>query len=102
MSIATTSYSEDHPLLSEDFNDPFSVKLKEEVLRNMPLAEPAYALLQSHNLLSINFRKSCFDDIFEEGDLSPNSSLGKNFIKRWKWGFYWTPGCGLIVYVSDE
>ena len=101
--MMTTNGPEEQALLSEkDFNDPFSVKLKEDSFGNIPLAEPAYALLNSYDLLSTNFRKSRFEDIFEERDLSPNSSLGKNFIKRWKWGVYWTPGCGLIVYVSKR
>ena len=35
-----------------------------------------------------------------EEDLEPNSTHADNFQKRWRWGVYWTPGCGLVVYVS--
>ena len=61
---------------------------------------PAYRVLLSRNLLVTKYRKDTFEDLFIEGDLEPNSSHAENFQKRWKWGVYWTPGCGLIVYVS--
>ncbi len=63
---------------------------------------PAYRLLLSRNLLVSKHRKESFDDIFLPGDLEPNSSHAENFQKRWRWGVYWTPGCGLIVYVSTS
>lgn len=59
---------------------------------------PAYRVLLSRNLLVTKYRKDTFEDLFIEGDLEPNSSHAENFQKRWKWGVYWTPGCGLIVY----
>mmetsp|Transcript_9034 Transcript_9034/g.13191 ORF Transcript_9034/g.13191 Transcript_9034/m.13191 type:complete len:219 (+) Transcript_9034:111-767(+) len=59
---------------------------------------PAYAVLQSYDLLNTSFRKEHFDDIFEENDLKPNSSHSHNFQKRLLWGVYWTPGCGLMIY----
>jgi hypothetical protein len=61
---------------------------------------PAYRALLSRNLLVTKYRKDTFEDLFIEGDLEPNSSHAENFQKRWKWGVYWTPGCGLVVYVS--
>jgi len=57
---------------------------------------PAYASLS--NLLNTAFRKEDFEDIFCEKDLSPKSSRRENFWKRWKWGVYWTPGCGFLIY----
>ncbi len=58
----------------------------------------AYEALKSKGLLITAFRKERFSGIFEDMDLEANSSRSGNFIKRWKWGVYWTPGCGLIVY----
>eukprot|EP00978_Attheya_sp_CCMP212_P024630 scaffold77701_cov49-Attheya_sp.AAC.6 len=59
---------------------------------------PAYTILQSFNLLDVSYRKECFEDIFESHDLTPNSSSSQNIQKKFKWGVYWTPGCGLIIY----
>ena len=61
---------------------------------------PAYRLLLSRNLLVTRYRKDTFEDVFLEEDLEPNSTHADNFQKRWRWGVYWTPGCGLVVYVS--
>ena len=46
----------------------------------------AYSVLKHHNLLITAFRKEFFDDIFMDGDLTPNSSISKNFAKKWNWG----------------
>jgi hypothetical protein len=62
---------------------------------------PAYAILQQFGLLNSAYRKAHFDDLFDNpNDFSPNASRGSNTLKRFKWGVYWTPGCGLILYVS--
>jgi hypothetical protein len=61
---------------------------------------PAYKILQSFNLLDASYRKEHFEDIFESHDLTPNSSSSQNIQKKFRWGVYWTPGCGLIIYVS--
>lgn len=61
---------------------------------------PAYKVLQDANLLVTKYRKQSFEDIFEECDLTPNSSHSKNFDMRMKYGVYWTPGCGFLLYVS--
>lgn len=63
---------------------------------------PAYAVLQAYGLLNTSYRKESFDDIFEPCDLTPNSSLEKNFWKRMLWGVYWTPGCGYLTYVRTR
>lgn len=59
---------------------------------------PSYAALQRYGLLNSKFRKDCFEDIFDDGDLSPNSSSSQTFLSKMKWGVYWTPGCGFILY----
>eukprot|EP00568_Trieres_chinensis_P007517 CAMPEP_0183293972 /NCGR_PEP_ID=MMETSP0160_2-20130417/2474_1 /TAXON_ID=2839 ORGANISM="Odontella Sinensis, Strain Grunow 1884" /NCGR_SAMPLE_ID=MMETSP0160_2 /ASSEMBLY_ACC=CAM_ASM_000250 /LENGTH=571 /DNA_ID=CAMNT_0025455193 /DNA_START=126 /DNA_END=1841 /DNA_ORIENTATION=- len=59
---------------------------------------PAYMVLQKYGLLDTHHRKENFDDIFEPGDLSPNSSHSKNFQKRMTWGVYFLPGLGLAFY----
>lgn len=61
---------------------------------------PAYAVLQEYNLLDTRYRKDSFEDIFTEMDLTPNSSQSHTLAKRFKWGVYCTPFCGLIFYVS--
>lgn len=58
----------------------------------------AYQVLEQANLLVTTYRKESFSDIFEEGDLDPNSTLSNNFAKKWQWGVYWTPGCGWMLY----
>jgi regulator of protease activity HflC (stomatin/prohibitin superfamily) len=60
---------------------------------------PAYAVLQQYKLLDASYRKEHFDDIFDSSDdLTANSSRADNIRKRFKWGVYWTPGCGFILY----
>jgi hypothetical protein len=61
----------------------------------------AYEILEKANLLERSFLKESFSDIFQEGDLDPNSTLADNFTKKWQWGVYWTPGCGWMLYVSE-
>jgi len=62
---------------------------------------PAYAVLQQFGLLDASYRKEHFDDIFDSpNDITANSSRADTIKKRFKWGVYWTPGCGLILYVS--
>lgn len=62
---------------------------------------PAYAVLQQFGLLDASYRKEHFDDIFDSpNDITANSSRADNIRKRFKWGVYWTPGCGLLIYVS--
>mmetsp|Transcript_180 Transcript_180/g.261 ORF Transcript_180/g.261 Transcript_180/m.261 type:complete len:569 (-) Transcript_180:1141-2847(-) len=85
--------------------DPFSVKMNQDKAKrrhrgvvNIGEHTPPYSILKDHNLLVTAFRKETFDDVFIERDLSPNSSLAQNFAKRWKWGVYWTPGCGFLLY----
>mmetsp|Transcript_14664 Transcript_14664/g.17852 ORF Transcript_14664/g.17852 Transcript_14664/m.17852 type:complete len:584 (+) Transcript_14664:56-1807(+) len=81
-------------------SNPFTVKVNHMTKEKVLIGEhaPAYSVLKKHNLLISSFRKERFADIFEEGDLDPNTSLPQNFVKRWKWGVYWTPGCGFLVY----
>ena len=83
---------------------------KESVIYASPVADkvitsaedtPAYAVLQKFNLLDTRFRKESFDEIFTSIDLKPNSSKSHTITKRFKWGVYFTPFCGLIVYVSN-
>ena len=59
---------------------------------------PAYRVLQKFGLLNTCFRKDNFEDIFQETDLTPNSSHFGNLTKRMCWGVYWTPGCGFMLY----
>jgi hypothetical protein len=62
---------------------------------------PAYAVLQAYGLLETMYRKDRFEDLFEEHlDLTANSSREDTWKKKMKWGVYWTPGCGYILYVS--
>ena len=98
-------FNEQDPLLrSESVAENYSATQKSLELERSMFGErentPAYQVLRDANLLVSEFRKDRFVDIFEEGDLNPNSNLSTNFIKKWKWGVYWTPGCGLIAYVS--
>ena len=62
---------------------------------------PAYSVLQKFNLLDTRFRKESFDAIFTDIDLTPNSSKSHTIAKRFRWGVYFTPFCGLIIYVSN-
>lgn len=87
------SYDEKEPFLSDAMIENYS-----STMRDTRELSPAYQQLNDANLLVTEFRKEKFADIFEEGDLDPNSNLSSNFLKKWKWGVYWTPGCGLIVY----
>lgn len=59
---------------------------------------PAYEVLRSQNLLVTAFRKECFDDVFEDDDFEAFSSRDQNFALKMKWGVYWTPGCGFLLY----
>eukprot|EP00554_Chaetoceros_debilis_P007807 CAMPEP_0194073574 /NCGR_PEP_ID=MMETSP0149-20130528/944_1 /TAXON_ID=122233 /ORGANISM="Chaetoceros debilis, Strain MM31A-1" /LENGTH=551 /DNA_ID=CAMNT_0038753605 /DNA_START=142 /DNA_END=1797 /DNA_ORIENTATION=+ len=59
---------------------------------------PAYEVLRSQNLLVTAFRKECFDDVFEDDDFEAFSSRDQNFVLKMKWGVYWTPGCGFLLY----
>lgn len=59
---------------------------------------PAYAVLQTYGLLDTSYRKEDFGDVFGPLDLVPNSSHSRNWTKRFRWGVYCTPGCGLIIY----
>jgi len=79
----------------------------EQIQRQMEQAEvaqaedtPAYATLQTYGLLDTSYRKEHFQDIFMDTDLTANSSKEHTLVKRFKWGVYFTPGCGWIVYVS--
>jgi len=73
-----------------------------EPVQAIPLAEdtPAYECLQTHKLLNTDHRKNSFDEIFGPNDLSPNSSKAGTIKKKFGWGVYWTPGCGLLLYHS--
>jgi hypothetical protein len=89
---------------------PSGVKLDQE-MKDMKMSQskmqvthaedtPAYSILQQFGLLNSSYRKATFDDLFDNpNDFSPNASRGSNILKRFKWGVYWTPGCGLILYV---
>lgn len=59
---------------------------------------PTYAVLQDHGLLNTRYRKDDFFDIFSSDDLIPNSSKEHTLFKRFNWGVYLTPGCGLMLY----
>ena len=62
---------------------------------------PAYSVLQQYGLLDASYRKDHFDDIFDSPhDITANSSRADNMKKRFRWGVYWTPGCGWLLYVS--
>mmetsp|Transcript_13450 Transcript_13450/g.20213 ORF Transcript_13450/g.20213 Transcript_13450/m.20213 type:complete len:672 (+) Transcript_13450:66-2081(+) len=96
-------FSEQDPFLrSESVAVNYSATQKSSELERSMLGErentPAYQVLRDASLLVSEFRKDRFVDIFEEGDLNPNSNLSTNFIKKWKWGVYWTPGCGFVAY----
>ena len=108
--MSTSSLEEvDH--LSEQYNKSpsstnkvtsYEVEDEEDTVK-IPygIESPAYEVLRAQDLLVTAFRKQCFADIFDEDDLDPKSSLSTNFMKKWRWGVYWTPGCGWIVYVSS-
>eukprot|EP00567_Pseudictyota_dubia_P017344 CAMPEP_0197445720 /NCGR_PEP_ID=MMETSP1175-20131217/10876_1 /TAXON_ID=1003142 /ORGANISM="Triceratium dubium, Strain CCMP147" /LENGTH=567 /DNA_ID=CAMNT_0042976731 /DNA_START=85 /DNA_END=1788 /DNA_ORIENTATION=+ len=59
---------------------------------------PAYVVLQQFGLLDTSYRKNDFEDIFEPCDLVANSSHADTLKKRLRWGVYWTPGCGFMLY----
>ena len=69
-------------------DDPFTFKLNQQTKNKVSIGEhsPAYAILKERNLLLSAYRKQRFNDIFTDEDLSPNSSLSRNFAKKWKWG----------------
>jgi len=61
---------------------------------------PAYRTLVNNNLLTTQYRKKCFEDIFAEGlDLQANSSKNNDLMERIKTG-WWIPGLGCIAYRS--
>jgi len=98
-------FNEQDPLLrSESVAENYSATQKSLELERSMFGErentPAYQVLRDASLLVSEFRKDRFVDIFEEGDLNPNANLKTNVMKKWKWGVYWTPGCGFIAYVS--
>jgi len=79
----------------------------QQVQRQMQAAEvaqaedtPAYATLQAYGLLDTSYRKEHFRDVFQDDDLTANSSKENTWRKRLKWGVVWTPGCGYMIYVS--
>ena len=53
---------------------------------------PAYAVLQSYDLLCTDFRKANFDDIFQEGDLEPNATSQDIYDQVWAPHFH-VSGC---------
>lgn len=87
---------EEHSLLSANRvvsysrsnEDPFTLRVNQENKSQVRLGEhsAAYSVLKQHNLLITAFRKEYFTDIFVDDDLNPNSTLARNFAKRWKWG----------------
>lgn len=81
-------------------DDPFTFRANQMSKKRVRRGEhsPAYSVLTENNLLITAFRKERFSDVFVEEDLVPNSSLAQNFAKRWRWGVYFTPGCGLFIY----
>ena len=70
-------------------DDHFTFKVNQQPkITKVGLGEHSgsYSVLKSHNLLITAFRKEFFDDIFIDGDLTPNSSISQNFAKKWNWG----------------
>eukprot|EP00586_Coscinodiscus_wailesii_P002592 CAMPEP_0172487078 /NCGR_PEP_ID=MMETSP1066-20121228/15966_1 /TAXON_ID=671091 /ORGANISM="Coscinodiscus wailesii, Strain CCMP2513" /LENGTH=570 /DNA_ID=CAMNT_0013253469 /DNA_START=60 /DNA_END=1772 /DNA_ORIENTATION=- len=59
---------------------------------------PSYAVLNHYGLLTTEYRKMHFDDLFEGNDLKANSSLSKNCMKRCMYGYYCVPIIGRCCY----
>jgi len=59
---------------------------------------PSYSVLNRYGLLETKYRKAAFDDLFEEKDFRANSSLSKNFTKRFMFGYYCVPCVGCCIY----
>jgi len=59
---------------------------------------PAYRTLKQHKLLTTEFRKKYFEDIFDEGvDLRANSSKENNLVERMK-TCWCVPALGCVAY----
>lgn len=59
---------------------------------------PAYKTLKQADLLATGYRKKSFEDIFDCGDLKPNSSKQSNMWERFKYGYFCCPVVGAIAY----
>eukprot|EP00419_Tripos_fusus_P019601 CAMPEP_0172744204 /NCGR_PEP_ID=MMETSP1074-20121228/134558_1 /TAXON_ID=2916 /ORGANISM="Ceratium fusus, Strain PA161109" /LENGTH=515 /DNA_ID=CAMNT_0013575107 /DNA_START=24 /DNA_END=1571 /DNA_ORIENTATION=+ len=59
---------------------------------------PAYRVLLSANLLTTKYRKKTFEDIFTGVDYTANSTKANDMCERCKWGYYWCPILGCILY----
>jgi regulator of protease activity HflC (stomatin/prohibitin superfamily) len=59
---------------------------------------PAYRTLVNAGLLTTDYRKSSFEDIFEGVDLKASSSKGNDLLERCKYGYYCCPVIGCILY----
>jgi hypothetical protein len=64
---------------------------------------PVYAVLQAYKLFETMYRKERFEDLFDgQLDLTAHSSSEDNWKKLMKWGVYWIPGCGFVLFVSQS
>jgi hypothetical protein len=94
------------PLLNLELETANDTKSRTAAAASPPGAmedTPAYAVLQSYRLLETMYRKERFEDLFDEQlDLTASSSNEDNWKKKMKWGVYWTPGCGFVLYVSQS
>lgn len=91
----------EEPLVAEKegaFNKNGVAKAEIPIVVSTAEDTPSYSALQRYGLLNTQFRKNGFEEIFESGDLSPNSSSSRIFLSKMKWGVYWTPGCGWMLY----
>lgn len=61
---------------------------------------PSYSILSHYGLLTTKYRKMAFDDLFEEKDMQPNSSLSSNMAWRCLFGYYCIPCIGCCLYHS--
>jgi len=59
---------------------------------------PAYRTLVNAGLLTTDYRKLSFDDIFEGVDLKVSSSKSNDLCERCKYGYYCCPVLGCILY----
>jgi regulator of protease activity HflC (stomatin/prohibitin superfamily) len=66
---------------------------------DMPLMEdsPSYAILKSHGMLTTEYRKSSFEDIFSPIDFKANSSHSGNWMARFA-SCWCIPGVGCAMY----
>ena len=96
------TFREQHKIKNKAMSSSKNMLVHVEPVQAIPLAEdtPAYECLQTHKLLNTDHRKNSFDEIFGPNDLSPNSSKAGTIKKKFGWGVYWTPGCGLLSYHS--